>query len=258
MLFDTHTHLNDETYDGRINEVIDRALSGGVKKMIVVGYDLNSSIKAVEIANKYKFIYASIGIHPSYIKTSNKDDFKQIQELTKNKKVVAIGEIGLDYYHDKDNQKDQEEIFSFFIKLAYKYNKPIIIHSRDAGEDTLKVLKQNMKYLNKGVMHCYSYSEELSKEFIRLGMMISFAGPLTFLNAKTNKEIVKSIDMNNLLIETDCPYLTPHPFRGKENEPKNVLLVAQEVAKLKQIDLDLVKSITYKNACELFGISYEN
>lgn len=258
MLFDTHTHLNDEIYKDRLDEIINRALENDVKKMIVVGYDVESSLRAVQIANKYDFIYAAVGIHPSYINDMKKNDLSLIENMLYENKVVGVGEIGLDYFHNKENKIKQKEIFSYLIKLAYKYKKAIIIHSRDAVNDTLNLMKENKEYLNKGVMHCYSYSEELSVEFINLGMMISFGGPLTFLNSKTNKEIVKNITLNKLLIETDCPYLTPHPFRGKVNEPMYVKLVAQEVANLRKMELDQIKIITFKNACDCFGIKYEN
>ena len=253
MYFDTHVHLNSPRYEN-IKEIIDNALENKVTKMIVVGYDIETSIKAIELANEYDFIYASIGIHPSEIKKMKENDLEKLEELVINKKVVAIGEIGLDYYWDKDNKEKQKEIFVEQLKLASKYNLPIIIHSREAGNDTLELLKENKQYYKKGIMHCYSYSLELAKEFIKLDLLLAFGGTLTFLNSKQNKEVVKEIEMKYLLIETDAPYLTPHPFRGKLNEPKFTPLVAKEMARIKEISEEEVARITYNNACNLFGI----
>ena len=253
MYFDTHVHLNSHRYEN-VKEIIDNALENKVTKMIVVGYDIETSIKAIELANEYDFIYASIGIHPSEIKDMKENDLEKLEELVISKKVVAIGEIGLDYYWDKDNKEKQKEVFIEQLKLANKYNLPIIIHSREAGNDTLEVLKENKKYYKKGIMHCYSYSLELAREFVKLDLLLAFGGTLTFLNSKQNKEVVKEIDMQYLLLETDAPYLTPHPFRGKLNEPKFVPLVAKEMAKIKEISEEEVARITYNNACILFGI----
>lgn len=253
MYFDTHVHLNSEQYSN-IEEIINNALNNNVNKMIVVGYDLESSIKAVKIANEYDFVYAAVGIHPSEIKKMKENALKEIENLLINKKVVAIGEIGLDYYWDKDNKEEQKKMFVKQINLANKYNLPIIIHSREAAQDTYDILKENKIYYEKGIMHCYSYSLDLAKKFIKLNLFLAFGGALTFLNAKQNKEVVKEIDMQHLLIETDAPYLTPHPFRGKQNEPKYINLVVKEMANLKNISEEKVASITYNNACSLFGI----
>ena len=253
MYFDTHVHLNSPKYEN-IDEIIKNASENGVTRMIVVGYDVETSKKALNLAKFYDFVYAAVGIHPSEVKTLREENLSEIEKLLENEKVVAIGEIGLDYYWDKDNKEKQKEIFVEQLKLANKYNLPIIVHSRDAAEDTYDVLKENKKYYKKGIMHCYSYSVELAEKFIELGLLLSFGGPLTFLNSKQNKEVVKKIDMKYLLLETDAPYLTPHPFRGKINEPKFVPLVAKEMAKIKEISEEEVARITYDNACNLFGI----
>lgn len=257
MYFDTHVHLNSEEYTD-IEEIINNALEAKVNKMVVVGYDLKSSIKAVEIASKYSFIYATVGIHPSEIKKMKEKDLQKIEELILNKKVVAIGEIGLDYHWDKDNKEEQMEYFVKQIELANKYNLPIVIHSREAAEDTLNILKEFKEYYKKGIMHCYSYSLELAKEFIKLGFYLAFGGALTFLNSRTNKQIVKEIDLEYLLIETDAPYLTPHPYRGERNEPKFIALVVKEMANLKNIEESEVARITYNNACNLYGVRNED
>lgn len=254
MLFDTHTHLNDEAYKDNLEEVIKRAKDKKVNKMIVVGYDLKSSLEAIMIANQYDFIYAAIGIHPNTKEELNQQTLNRIEELLNEPRVVAIGEIGLDYHYDKTYKELQKEYFKKQIILAHKYSKAIIIHSRDAGQETLEVLNNNKQYIDRGIMHCYSYSLELAREFIKLGLKISFAGPLTFMNAKTNKEIVQELSLEDLLIETDCPYLAPHPYRGKQNEPSYLYLVAEEMAKLKNISLAEVASSTTNNALEIFGI----
>ena len=253
MYFDTHVHLNSERYDN-VKEIIDRAVENGVKKMVVVGYDLETSVKAVEIASNFNFIYAAIGIHPSEVKKAKISDFEALEKLLSNSKVVAIGEIGLDYHWDKDNKEYQKRFFVEQLKLAGKYNLPIIIHSRDAAEDTYEILKENKKYYKKGIMHCYSYSLEMANKFIDLNFKIAFGGALTFLNAKENKNVVYNLDVKNLLIETDAPYLTPHPYRGKINEPKYIGLVVDEIAKIKRMDKEEVARITYNNACDLFGV----
>jgi len=253
MYFDTHVHLNSEQYEN-IEEIINNALENKVNKMVVIGYDLETSLKAVEIASSYDFIYAAVGIHPSEIKKMKENDLIEIEKLLSNNKVVALGEIGLDYYWDKDNKERQKEMFIKQIKIANKYNLPIIIHSRDAAEDTLEALKENKMYYKKGIMHCYSYSLELAKEFIKLGFLLSFGGPITFLNSKQNKEVVKELEFKYLLTETDAPYLAPHPFRGKRNEPKYIPLIVKEIANLKNVGEEEAASILYKNACEFFGI----
>ncbi len=253
MYFDTHVHLNSEQY-GDVDEIVNNALENGVNKMVVIGYGLETSLKAIQIAEKYEFIYAAVGMHPSEIKKMNKDDLNKIESLLTNKKVVAIGEIGLDYHWDKDNKEEQKEVFIKQIKWSSKYNLPIIIHSRDSAEDTFNVLKENKKYYKKGIMHCYSYSLELAKEFIKLGFMLAFGGALTFLNAKQNKEVVKEIDSKYLLTETDAPYLTPHPYRGKRNEPKYIHLVVEEMSRLKNINEEEMSQIVYNNACDFFEV----
>ena len=253
MYFDTHVHLNSDVYDD-VERIIKEALENGVKKMVVVGYDLQTSLKAVEIASNFDFIYAAVGIHPSEVKKAKLSDLEAIEQCLINKKVVAIGEIGLDYHWDNDNKDSQKRYFVEQLELSKKYNLPVIIHSRDAAQDTYDVLNENKKLFEKGIMHCYSYSYEMAEKFISLNLKIAFGGALTFLNAKENKEVVKKIDIEHLLIETDAPYLTPHPYRGKTNEPKYIYLVADEIAKLKGLDTKMISEKLYKNACELFGV----
>ncbi len=251
MYFNTHTHLNsDELYEKR-EELIQHALDNQVKNIVVAGYDLKSSQRAVKIANEYSFIYATVGISPNDCLHTTDDELKEIEVLLQDPRVVALGEIGLDYYWDDVPRDKQKEIFIKQIQIAKKYNKPIVIHARDAYEDTYDILKQAA---HRGIMHCYSGSVEMAKRYIDIGFYISLAGPVTFKNAKVPKEVAIKIGIDHLMIETDCPYLTPHPFRGKLNEPANVVYIAQEIAKLKNMEIEDVARITTFNAKELFGI----
>ena len=208
MYFDTHCHLNSEQLYENRDEFIKHALDNQVEMMVVVGYDLESSKKAVEIAKEHSFIYAAVGIGPNDCLNTTTQDLQIIDEYLNEPKVVALGEIGLDYYWDDVPSDKQKEIFQQQVDLAKKHQKPIIIHCRDAYEDTYEVLKRNG---HPGIMHCYSGSVEMAKRFIDLGFYISLAGPVTFKNARVPKDVAEKIGLEHLLIETDCPYLTPHP-----------------------------------------------
>ena len=256
MIFNTHTHLNSKELYEIHEELIKNALEYNVQKMIVVGFDLESSKKAIEIANKYPNIYASVGICPTEIRTEEDIPYEEYEALLSNKKVVAVGEVGLDYYYDTTDKEKQKECLIKFIEMANKYNLPIIIHSRDALNDTYTLLKEN-EVFEKGVMHCYSGSAEAAIEFNKIGYYISLAGPVTFKNARVPKEVAEKVSLDKLLVETDDPYLTPHPHRGKRNEPRNVTFVVDEIAKIKQVSYEEVASRTYKNALEVFNICEE-
>lgn len=251
MYFNTHTHLNSEQLYTQRAMFIKRALEHQVNNMVVVGYDLQSSKKAVEIANEYEFIYAAVGISPNDCQDTCDKDLCEIERLLQEPKVVALGEIGLDYYWDDVSRDWQKDIFRKQITIAKRYDKPIVIHARDAYEDTYALLKQAK---HRGILHCYSGSAEMAERYIQIGFDISLAGPVTFKNAKIPKEVAKSVDINHLMIETDCPYLTPHPFRGKLNEPANVVYIAREIAQLKNMDIEEVAKITTFNAKRMFGI----
>lgn len=251
MYFDTHCHLNSEQLYENRDEFIKHALDNQVEMMVVVGYDLESSKKAVEIAKEHSFIYAAVGIGPNDCLNTTTQDLQIIDEYLNEPKVVALGEIGLDYYWDDVPSDKQKEIFQQQVDLAKKHQKPIIIHCRDAYEDTYEVLKRNG---HPGIMHCYSGSVEMAKRFIDLGFYISLAGPVTFKNARVPKDVAEKIGLEHLLIETDCPYLTPHPYRGSFNEPANVVYIAQEIAKLKNMEIESVASQTTFNAKKVFGI----
>lgn len=254
MLFDTHVHLNAEQYDEDLQEVIDRALAEGVTNMVVVGFDEGTIKKAMELAENYDFLYASVGWHPVDAIDMTEEHLTWLKELASHPKVVALGEMGLDYHWDKSPKDIQKEVFRKQIRLAKEVKLPIIIHNRDATADIMTILKEENAEEVGGIMHCYSGSVETALECINMNFYISLGGPVTFKNAKKPKEVAEAIPMERLLIETDCPYLTPHPFRGKRNEPAYVKLVAEQIAELKGLTLAEVAGETAENAKKLFGI----
>lgn len=254
MLFDTHVHLNAEQYKEDLEEVIERAQSEGVANMVVVGFDRPTIEKAIALVEKHDFLYAAVGWHPVDAIDMTEADLQWIEELSAHPKVVALGEMGLDYYWDKSPKEIQKEVFRKQIALAKRVKLPIIIHNREATQDIVDILKEERAEEVGGVMHCFSGSEEVAKECMKMNFYISFGGPVTFKNAKKVKEVAAEIPLERLLIETDCPYLTPHPFRGKRNEPAHVKLVAEEIALLKNLPFEEIASVTTENAKKLFGI----
>ena len=256
--FDSHSHYNDEKFNEDRENIIELTNKEGVTKFVCAGYDIESSKLSIEISKKYPFIYSICGISPNDVPESvEKVDgmIEQIEEMlkSKNKKIVAVGEIGLDYYCNKENKDIQKTMFIKQIELANKYDLPIVIHTREAVDDTLKILKEN-KVINKGVFHCCPLNRELVKEALKLDFYISFAGPITFKNSKNAEEIVNMVPLDKILIETDSPYLAPEPKRGTRNDCRNVKLVAQKIADFKQITLEEVANTTYKNAKTIFKI----
>ncbi|PKG22463.1 TatD family hydrolase [Niallia nealsonii] len=255
MLFDTHTHLNAEQFEVDLEETIQRALDAGMEKMIVVGFDRPTIEKAIELIDKYPFLYASVGWHPVDAVDMTEEDLLWIEELTKHPKVVALGEMGLDYHWDKSPKDIQKEVFRKQIQLAKKVKLPIIIHNREATADIVEILREEEASEVGGIMHCYGGSVETAKECIEMNFYISLGGTVTFKNAKKPKEVAASIPLEKLLIETDCPYLAPTPYRGKRNEPSYVQLVAEEIAGIRGISYEEVAKVTTENAKKLFGIS---
>lgn len=250
--FDTHAHYNDEKFKNDREEIIKHIYNNGVTKMVCVGYDLNKSKKAIEIAEKYDYMYATVGISPNDIIDFNDENLKQIEELAKNSKVVAIGEIGLDYYWNKDNKNEQKQLFIKQIEIANRLNKPIVIHTRDAFIDTIAILK-DYPVIKKGIFHCCPLNQELIKEGLKLGFYISFSGNITFKNAKSEGP-VSLVPMDRILIETDSPYLTPEPFRGTRNDSSKVKFVAEKIAEIKKISIEVVSKKTYENALRVYEI----
>lgn len=250
MFVDIHCHLDKKYYEN-IDQVINDAKNNGVKKLIYNAVDVNSCKEVLKLIDKYDFIYGALGFHPTELSNITEEDYTFLEENIKNKKVVAIGEIGLDYHYDNTDKTQQKDHFIRQLKLALKYNLPVIIHSRDSIKDTYDILKE---YPVKGVLHCYSSSTEMAYNFIKLGIYISVGGILTFKNAKNIKEVIKNIDLSYILLETDSPYLTPEPYRKYQNEPKYIPIIANEVAKIKNINVSEVRDITTSNACRLFDI----
>ncbi|MBM4765325.1 TatD family hydrolase [Bacillus sp. B15-48] len=255
MLFDTHVHLNAEQFKDDLQEVIQRAQTAGVTQMVVVGFDRSTITKAIELCEAYEFIYASVGWHPVDAIDMTEEDLAWLRELSAHPKVVALGEMGLDYYWDKSPKDIQKDVFRKQIRLAKEVKLPIIIHNREATADIVEILKEERASEVGGIMHCYSGSVEIAKECVELNFYISLGGPVTFKNAKKPKEVAAAIPLDRLLIETDCPYLAPHPYRGKRNEPSYVKLVAEQIADLKGLTYEEVAEATMNNAKKLFDLN---
>ena len=258
-LFDSHAHYDDEKFDKDRDDVIQSIYNSGVDKFISAGYSLESSKNAIDLTNKYEFIYTTVGISPNDVKTTMQETIEDIAELERiinreeNKKIVGIGEIGLDYYWNKENKEIQKQAFIKQIELANKLNLPITIHTREAVADTLEILKQH-PVNKKGVFHCCPLNRELVKEALKLGFYISFAGPVTFKNSKNAQEIVEMVPNDRMLIETDSPYLAPEPVRGTRNDSRNVKYIAEKIANIKQLQIEEVAEITYQNTLRIFNI----
>ena len=256
--FDNHAHLDDGKFDEDREEIIEKIHNENID-FISAGYSLDGSKKAMELSKKYDFIYATCGISPNDIPQSEDELWimlNQIEELAiKNDKVLAIGEIGLDYYWEKDEniRSLQRKAFTEQINLGNKLDLPIVIHTRDAIMDTLTILKEN-NVRNKGVFHCCPLNRELIKEALKLDFYISFAGPITFKNSKNANEIIELVPNDKMLIETDSPYLSPEPFRGKRNDPRNVKFIAKKIAEVKNMELKDIAKITYENAKKVYKI----
>lgn len=247
--FDSHSHYNHEKFDEDREQILEEIYKAGVTKVIVAGYDINSSKKAVDLSKKYKYIYAICGISPNDIaETENeiKQQIEQIEKIAQSTKIVGIGEIGLDYYWNKENKELQKKAFINQIKLADKMDLPIIIHSREAVMDTIQILKENTPK-RKGVFHCCPLNIELVKEGLKLGFYISLAGPITFKNSKNADEIIQMIPLEKMLIETDSPYLAPEPNRGTRNDSRNLKYLVEKIAQVKQREPEEIARITYNN-----------
>lgn len=256
-LFDSHSHLNDEKFDDDREKVINDIMESGVTNFITAGYSVSSSKKALEIANKYDFIYTTAGISPNDIPQDEDELWKQLTEIEdiakNNSKVCAIGEIGLDYYWNTDNKEIQKLAFIEQIKIANRLDLPIVIHTRDAIMDTVQILKQN-NVINKGIFHCCPQNRELIKEALKLGFYISFAGPITFKSSKNAIEMINLVPNDRILIETDSPYLAPEPVRGTRNTPANVKFVAKKIADAKDLTLEEVEKLTFENTKKILKI----
>jgi TatD DNase family protein len=254
MLIDTHAHLEMREFKDDLDDVIRRAREAGVEHIITIGTTMESSRDAVLLADKYDFIYAAIGIHPHEVKDILHPAYEMIRHLAQHKKVVAYGEIGLDYHYEHSPRSDQKRKFRDMLREARELDLPVIIHDRDAHEDTLQILSEEWSPDLGGVMHCFSGDLGMAKKLIDMGFSLSVAGPVTFPKAEALREVVRQIPIEHLLIETDAPYLAPQPVRGKRNEPAFVRYTAEALAKIKGLSYDDVARITGFNAMQLFGI----
>ena len=250
MFIDTHCHLGKDDYND-VKEVIKNM---GQNIMIVSGADFKSNQEVLDLCNQYDMIYGTVGYHPSEVDTFNEDSIQQLELLLQHPKIVGVGEIGLDYHFGSENKEKQKKVFCTQIHLAQKYHKAIVIHSRDATMDTYQILKREKKEEDRVILHCYSSTYEMALEFLKLNIMFGIGGVLTFKNGQKLKEVVTKIDLSHLLLETDSPYLAPEPYRGSRNEPKYCFLIAQEIARLKEIPLEEVLNQTTLNAIRQFDL----
>lgn len=254
MLIDTHVHLNADQYDEDLQEVIDRALEEGIDRMFVVGFDTNTIERTMKLIDQYDFIYGIIGWHPVDAIDCTEERLQWIEELSKHPKIIGIGEMGLDYHWDKSPKDIQKEVFRKQIALAKRVQLPIIIHNREATQDCVDILKEENASEVGGIMHSFSGSNEIADEILKMNFYISLGGPVTFKNAKQPKEVAQHVPLDRLLVETDAPYLSPHPYRGKRNEPARVKLVAKQIAELRGISYEEVCKATTENAERLFEL----
>jgi TatD DNase family protein len=254
LYFDSHAHLDDRKFNDDRDKLIQKAKTEGIGLIVNPGDDISSSKKAISLADKYDFIYAAVGVHPHNAKEVREDTYRQLEQLANHPKVVAIGEIGLDYHYNHSPQDIQKQVFQGQIQLAGSLKLPIIVHDREAHGDTFEILQSYFSKDSGGVLHSYSGSVEMAYRIIDLGMYLSISGPVTFKNAKKTVEVVREIPLEHLLIETDSPYLTPVPFRGKKNHPAMVKYVAEKIAEIKGISVEEVAEKTTENAKRLFGI----
>jgi len=255
MLFDSHAHYDDSRFDRDREALLASMQENGVDLIMNVGADMGSSKRSTVLAKRYPFVYAAVGVHPHEVKSMNEGDLQTLRELSTLPKVCAIGEIGLDYYYDNSPRDLQKQWFVRQIELALELEKPIIIHERDAHGDCMDILRRYDFSGRGGVMHCFSGSVEMAKEIIKMGLVISIAGPVTFKNAKMLHRVAAEVPMDKILIETDCPYLTPEPNRGQRNSSLNVRYVAQKIADLREISIEEVARASMENAKNLFGIT---
>lgn len=253
MLVDSHAHIDDDRFDADRDQVIDRAAAAGVSLILNIGADMPSSARSVALAEQYPGIYAAVGMHPHDAKDMQEKDYSQLEHWLGHPRVVAIGEIGLDYHYDLSPRPVQKEVFLRQLDLARKTGLPFIVHEREAHADTLDIIRTAARGL-QGVFHCFSGSVETAREYLNMGFYISVAGPVTFPKSLKTKEVARFVPLDRLLVETDSPYLTPHPYRGKRNEPAHVRLVAGEIAGLRNISLEELAAATSQNVRRLFSI----
>lgn len=254
MIFETHAHYDDDRFSEDQDETIEKVLSSGISTIINVGASISSTKTTIELAKKYPQIYAAVGVHPSEIADLNEETFAWLKEQTSYEKAVAVGEIGLDYYWDKEPEVQEQQRYWFRrqLELAKECKLPVIIHSRDAAEDTMEIMKEAHAMEIPGVIHCYSYSPEIAMEYVKMGYYIGVGGVVTFKNAKKLVQTVAQIPLEHLLLETDCPYMAPEPHRGERNDSSYLPSVAQKIAEIRGITAEEVIRTARENAYRLF------
>ena len=253
MLIDSHAHIDDDRFDADREAVLSRARAAGVDLIVNIGADMASSARSVALAEQYPQVYATVGMHPHDAKDMREQDYQQLVRWAAQPKVVAIGEIGLDYHYDLSPRPVQQEVFLRQLDIARQTGKPFVVHEREAHADTFEIIRSAAKGL-EGVFHCFSGSVETARQYLKLGFYVSIAGPVTFPKSAKTKEVARYVPLDRLLVETDSPYLTPQAFRGRRNEPAYVRLVAEEIAVLRELPLQELARATSENACRLFRI----
>ena len=249
-MVDTHCHLYSEYYDD-LDEIIDKIMKSGVFAIIVNGCDMRTNKEVLELVNKYDIVYGALGFHPTELDEFSEDDFRWLEEHINDDKIVAIGEIGLDYHYDNTDKEKQLYVFKRQLEIAKLYNKPVIVHSRDSIQDTYNILKESGCY---GSIHCYSGSLEMAREFVKIGFCLGLGGVCTFKNAKNVVDVINNIGLEYILMETDSPYLTPEPHRGEKNDSSYLIYILDKISQLKGIDKDVVNTTINNNVRRLFDI----
>lgn len=256
MIFESHAHYDDDAFDEDREELLNSFREKGIEYVINVGANIQTTKNTIALTEEYPFIYGAVGVHPSDTDELDEEKFAWLKEQCALPKIVAVGEIGLDYYWDEPDRKIQKKWFARQLELAREVKLPVIIHSRDAASDTLDMMKAANAGEIGGVIHCFSYTKETAREYLAMDFYFGIGGVITFNNAKKLKEAVEYIPMEKILLETDSPYLSPVPYRGKRNSSLNIPLIAKEIARIKGMNYDQVVNITTENASKLFGISH--
>ena len=253
MIFDTHAHYDDKQFAEDRDQVLSSMQEQGVGTIVDASATVDSWERVLELTRRYPFVYGMIGVHPDEVGDLNEENFARMEQLLHEEKVVAVGEIGLDYYWDKEQHEIQKEWFIHQLQLARKRNMPVNIHSREAAQDTMEIMKEYATDM-KAIIHCYSYSKEMAEEYVKMGYLLGIGGVVTFKNAKKLKEVVKAVPLSHIVLETDCPYLAPEPNRGKRNASSNLIYVAQTIAELKGTTTEEVIAVTEENARKIYGL----
>ncbi|MDO5145934.1 MAG: TatD family hydrolase [Eubacteriales bacterium] len=254
MIFDSHAHYDDRKYDEDRHEVLSHLIDAGVERVVNISNGWEDMMRSLSLVEEYPFLYGTVGIHPCKVSDLNEDRMAEMKNLCRKEKVVAVGEIGLDYYWDQDAKEVQKDWFVRQLRMAKEENLPVVIHSRDASQDTFDIMKREHAGTTGGVIHCYSSSLEMAREYVKMGYFLGIGGVVTFKNSKVLKRVAAEIPLENILVETDCPYLAPTPHRGKRNTSAYLPLIIQEIADLRGTTPKEVEKVTYENACRLYRI----